>query len=744
MQYGQSLQPRWPCIVKCAAIGILIFLAVATCAAQATRSRPNQSNQPNRPAQSPITGELDKYPGLLPEFGRVFERLQKELQFPPARSQSRLLPLLPESTVFYAAFPNYSDAAHQTLTIFHQELQASPVLRDWWQRGELAAAGPKIEDSLEKFYQVSQYLGEEIIVSGAKGNRDPSLLMIAEVRRPGLKERLQEIVKELAGTSKPAVRLLDPQDLATVEERRGLQELLVLVRPDFVVGASDLATLRSFNARLNRGNGEFASTSFGQRVAQAYAGGVTVLGAADVHNILSQVPSGSKQDHAILQRSGFAESKYFVWEHTTVAGQPVSQAELSFNGPRHGVASWLAAPAQLGSLDFVSPQPTLVASVVLRNPAQIFEEIEELATASNPNAFASLEQMEQGLQLDLKEDLLRYLAGEITLEVVNVNPPAPAWKAILRVNDPNRLQQTLSRLLAATRLQAEQIQDGGVTYYSVRIASPKTTFEIGYAFVDGYLVIGSSQETVANAVRLHRTGGSLGKSSKFLASLPPGHSSAASAIFYQDPIAMTALRLRQIAPEAAESLAQISDENKPAVACFYAEETAIREVSTSPAFDAGAVAIVAAIAIPNLMRARMAANEASAVGNIRAINVAQIMHASAYPHRGYAPDLATLGLDPSGAGNESAKHAGFLDTTLWNGSCTAGTWCTKSGFRFRITALCRQQRCNEFVVVGTPVSSNTGGRSFCSTSEDVIRFKIGVPLTAPISVSQCRTWKPLQ
>ncbi len=744
MEYRQSRQQKWPYVVKCAVIGVLIFFSVATCAGQATRSRPNRPKQPSQPAQSPIAGELSKYPGLLPEFGRVFERLQNELQFPPPRRQSRLLPLLPESTIFYAALPNYGDVAHETLTIFHQELQTSPVLREWWQRGELAATGTKIENSAEKFYELSRYLGDEIVVAGAKGKSEPSLLMIAEVRKPGLRESLQQIVTELTGTSKPRVRVLEPQELATVQERRGSQELLILVRSDFVVGASDLATLRSVNARLNGRNGGFVSTPFGQRVAQAYAGGVTVLGAADVHSFLGQVPSSGNQDHAILQRSGFADSKYFVWEHTSVGGQSVSQAELSFIGPRHGVASWLARPVQLRSLEFVSPQPTLVASVVLKNPAEIFEEIKELATAANPNVFASLEQMQNGLQLDLKEDLLRYLAGEITLEVVNVNPPAPAWKAILRVNDPISLQQTLSRLLAAARLQAEQIQEGGVTYYRVRIASPKTTFEIGYAFVGGYLVIGSSPETVMNAVRLYRTGGSLGKSSKFLASLPPGHSSAASAIFYQDPIAMAALRLRQIAPEAAQSLAQIRDENKPALACFYADETAIREASTSPALDAGAVGIVAAIAIPNLLRSRMAANEASAAGSMRMINTAQIAYEARYPHRGFAPDLAALGPDPRGAGNESANHAGMLDATLANVSCTSSAWCTKSGFRFRLTAVCAQQRCKEFVVVATPVSSNTGARSFCSTSDDVIRFKVGPPLTLPISPSQCRTWAPLQ
>ena len=70
-----------------------------------------------------------------------------------------------ESTVFYAAFPNYGEASHQALKIFQKELQVSPVLRAWWQHGELATAGPKVEDALEKIYQLSQFLGDELTVS---------------------------------------------------------------------------------------------------------------------------------------------------------------------------------------------------------------------------------------------------------------------------------------------------------------------------------------------------------------------------------------------------------------------------------------------------------------------------------------------------------------------------------------------------------------------------------------------------
>src|SRR5258708_11492490 len=73
--------------------------------------------------------ELNKYP--LKDFGELFTRLQKEVHLPEPRSSSHLLSLLPKSTVFYAAFPNYGDAAQQALKVFRQERQARPALRDW-------------------------------------------------------------------------------------------------------------------------------------------------------------------------------------------------------------------------------------------------------------------------------------------------------------------------------------------------------------------------------------------------------------------------------------------------------------------------------------------------------------------------------------------------------------------------------------------------------------------------------------
>jgi hypothetical protein len=689
--------------------------------------------------------ELKKNPALMTEFGQLMKKLQQGVQSPPERSASRLLPLLPESTVFYAALPNFGDASHQAMAVFQQEVKENSDLRAWWEH-VAAADGPKVEDSLEKFYQFSQYLGDEIVVSGAKeAGKEPSLLILAEARKPGLKDFLERAEKELLGKLTPQpksfLRVLNVQELAAAKDTRSEKELAILVRPDFVVGALDVAALRSFNARLDmalkvKGSGGFASTPFGQRLAQAYEGGVTEVGAADLQRILKQVPTGNDQNRKTLQLSGFGDVKYLVWDHKSAGGQ----VELSFTGPRHGAASWLASPGPLDSLDFVSPKAVIAASVRLKSPALVLDDLEEIASVSNPNAHQMLAQMEQGLKLSLKDDLLTYLGGEITLELDSLSQTVPVWKAILQVNHPDHLQTTLSTLLATAKIAAEQSMDDGVTYHTLRIPSGQKTTEIGYAFVDGYLVVASSRETVSEAVRLHRSGEVLGKSKKFLASLPPGRLAEVSALLYEDPIAMAAMNLRRISPDLADSISQVSGESTPVAVCAYGEESAIREVSRSGGVDVGVILVGAAIAIPNLLRAKIAANESSAVAMMRTANTAQVM----YPQKGFARDLATLGPDPRDVSASSADHANFIDATLGNAGCTASAWCPKSGFQFRITAVCKKQRCDEYVVVATPVSSNTGSRNFCSTSDAVIRAQTGPPLTSPVSVAQCQAWAPLQ
>ncbi|PYX46554.1 MAG: hypothetical protein DMG79_16100, partial [Acidobacteria bacterium] len=284
---------------------IAVILFVASSGAAQTQLAPGSAIP---------SDDLKKYPGLLLEFGQLMKKIQDGVQYPAPRGQSRLLPLLPKSTVVYAAFPNYGEASHQALTIFQQELKENAELRAWWTHSEMASNGPKIEDALEKFFQISQYLGDEIVVSASlESHKYPNVLILSEVRKPGLKSVLEQMSNELGGKAGPPIRVLDLQTLPTTPDILITDQLVVLVRPDFVIAAPNVAALRSFNAVLDHNTHDFAAIPFGQRMARTYEGGVTAVAGADMQEILKQAPPGI--DQKTLHRTGFADMKYLVWEH---------------------------------------------------------------------------------------------------------------------------------------------------------------------------------------------------------------------------------------------------------------------------------------------------------------------------------------------------------------------------------------------------------------------------------------------
>ena len=721
------------------AVFAAICLGVSVSSAQINSQKSPAGTQ----TQPPFGEDLSKNPELLKEFSNLIRQVQHNIQYPGPRSESQLLPLLPASTIFCAAFPNYGRASDQALKILRQELQDNAVFRDWWHQGEMATTGPKLESALEKFSELNDFLGEEIVVSGASDGKEPSFVVFAEIRKPGLKKYLQEMFQDLAGNAKQQIRVFDPRELAASVDKGASQGAVILVRPDFVVAAQNLAALRSFSARLDHPGREFSATPFGERVAREYRGGVTLLAAADLQRFVNQT-SADQKPNAAFQQSGFADVKYLVWESRRADGKSVSQFELSFNGPRRGAAAWLAKSGPLNGLDFVSPDAILSASLVLSNPSQIFDDLKGLASLSNPNAFAPLAMFEQGLHLSVKDDLLGLFRGDITMELDSAAPPKPEWRAILGVKDTDHLQRTLNTLLTAANFVAHREEEGGVAYYSVRIPTPKTVVPLTYALVDGHLIVGSSRDAVTESVELHRSGGSLAKSKKLLASVPPGESLNASGLLYEDPIALAMTQVRNFAPQMADSMAAARKDSTPTAAWIYGEDSALREMSSNATFDVGAVLIVAAVAIPNLIRSKTAANEASAVAAVRTVNTAQVAYETSFPERGYAATLPTLGPAPNGARTQSPDHANLLPDSLTSEPCDADGWCLKSGFRFKLTATCLQRQCLDYVLLAVPVSINTGTRNFCSTSNGVIHSRPGAPWEAPLTSHECKSWPPIQ
>jgi prepilin-type N-terminal cleavage/methylation domain-containing protein len=134
------------------------------------------------------------------------------------------------------------------------------------------------------------------------------------------------------------------------------------------------------------------------------------------------------------------------------------------------------------------------------------------------------------------------------------------------------------------------------------------------------------------------------------------------------------------------------------------------------------ILIIASIAIPNLLRARMNANETSAVAAVRTINTAQIEYNSMYPTVGFAPTLAALG--GTSCAPPSPTSACLIDSQLASG--------TKNGYAFSLTGVTGTPAAT-YQIIASPISPNqTGVRYFCS-------FADAVPRSAVTAIATCDT-----
>jgi len=147
------------------------------------------------------------------------------------------------------------------------------------------------------------------------------------------------------------------------------------------------------------------------------------------------------------------------------------------------------------------------------------------------------------------------------------------------------------------------------------------------------------------------------------------------------------------------------------------------------------ILIIAAMAIPNLLRARIAANEASAADAVRKIATAEVAYETAYPTTGYANALSNLGGPASGC-VPSTTTACILDSVLSGGS--------KSGYTFVALGFTGGGGTTNsaFVAGNAPQVFNlTGVRNFCTISDGVLRGLTPPAATVPpATVAACVTY----
>jgi len=422
-------------------------------------------------------------------WSRNRDRLQKQLDalrtsieklhLPDLRYSSRLAGRLPASTAFLVSIPNLAQYLGEVQTVLQQNT--------WW-----TGAGLKAGPMIEKLRAASVYLGDEIIVTGFAGPDGKMLgpVVFAEVKREGFPEFLK---------------------------RQGLP-VSIVTRPGVVVFGPPTGAVAAFAAALDSG---FQNTPLYARIAQRYREGAGLLLCAD----LARLPSPPQQLNGV---------RYIIAEQKEFNHQMEASATVGFDGPRTGIAAWLAEPSPMGALDYVSPDATLVTAFVVKNPAAIVDETLALAQRSPAAADKALADARQQAGFDVRSDLAASLGGEFAVALDGPAFPVPSWKLVAEVYDPARFEATVQKVAEAYKLRTSQETADGRTFYMLAAAVPNPLTEAHYTFADGYLIAAPTRALVARALQVKAAGTSIARSTKFLSMEPRDGHVNFSAVVYQN------------------------------------------------------------------------------------------------------------------------------------------------------------------------------------------------------------------
>ena len=546
--------------------------------------------------------DLDKYLPLLAQFSTLQHRID-QIPTPQLRYTSDLLGRVPANTLLYVSIPNLGNFLSEANNIFHDQLKQSPALQQWWENGAHHNTA-ELDALVNQLHQVSEYLGDEVVVVGVQQpetpRSNPGFAIVADLQKSGLGDVLK--------SSPPAITVFDEASLATApastQDRPGQ---FALIRQHEAVFSSSVTVLKQMKAHLNGNASGFATGDFGQQIAAAYSRGAGVILAADLHQMLhaaSERGHDNPRSQNALQSSGIDGVRYLIAEHREQNGLPESHVNLQFAGTRQGAASWLAGPAPIGSLEFVTPNAAIAVAFLSKDPVAIADDIVKMAQSSGASGSSGWSEAEAKLQVSIRNDLAANLGGDFLISLDGAVLPIPAWKAVVEVRNADQLERTLERLTEAVRNQSggnhahdiviQSNQSNDQTFYSIQNVTSGATIA-QYTFADGYMIVAPDRALLMQALHAHASGNSLARSAAFKALLPKDENANYSAVAYQNVGPVLTPLLSQLSGGSAQALTQLAADGRPTAICAWGKDNRIEAASNTHLFGIDLLALEALV-----------------------------------------------------------------------------------------------------------------------------------------------------
>ncbi len=483
-----------------------------------------------------------QYDQLLAELTAASTDIDSQIERPGLRYSTLLLDLSPANTKVFIALPNLARNLGETQRLLDQKLAESETLRQWWDDNFSSdAERRKVHDLIDRISELGSHLGPEIAISVGKSGTETEPVLSAEVAneaafRAALIAEVERITSE-SGHRK--IRIIE--SLPAVATSGEEHELLLWIGDGLFVASTNPALINQVAANAAGGN-PFVGTAFRNRVAASYQDGAGWLFSADLASLIGEntatTPGTNDEEHHIAETLGILDLDQFIVERRDVEDRTETRAVLTFKQARRGVAAWLAEPAPMRALDFVSPDANAAAAFVVKNPATLLDEL----LAANPKFAAELAQAEAREGFRLRDDVVAPLGGEFALALDGPVLPKPSWKFVAEVYDPATLQHTIE--LTVERLNRELAKNGkgkvtlttetsgGRTWHM--ITSEDLGMSIHYAFEGGFLVAAPSRTLIERAFSGRESGATLGRSERLKNLLGTDGQINVSALVFQD------------------------------------------------------------------------------------------------------------------------------------------------------------------------------------------------------------------
>ena len=490
------------------------------------------------------SADADRYADMLAEYTALRRELGSLLSARP-RHSPRLLDLVPNDTVAYAAMPNAPAKI----------AKGYELVRSRFVDAEVQAS---VDEYVEWLADVADYLGEETVFAFRRADAPPVLL--AEVSREGLNP---DLVAELELPEGVDVEVVGSPALA----REGV--LSAWLTDDLLVVSSDPGALRQVEALMGGADHAFADRKLYARLKEGYARGAYYLGGMDLAQMQAEV--------------GLAGAETLIVEGLAEDDRTRLTAEVRFGGDVPEALRWLDEPGPMGALEFFAPDAEIAAALLLGDVGELTAQLKRSEDAQALEEIGSLE---------FVEDWVRAAGGELAIGFDGALLPTPTWQAVVEVYDREAFQRGIET--AATRLNERAARHGDDTRATLQTDTtgpyPVVQLSVGflsahYAYFDGYLVAAASPALLEQARRTYESGVTLPGSRRFRELLPDDTYLDFSAVGYTefgDLTGSVRTLLRDAIPAERQAVMDILAEAGPWMHAVYREPDRVRVVVNGP------------------------------------------------------------------------------------------------------------------------------------------------------------------